>query len=49
MGCDYSLGRNDILKFIYCFMILFYTIYILNIYLLLVPCSDQESIIILSF
>jgi hypothetical protein len=23
MGCDHSLGQKDILKFIYCFMILF--------------------------
>jgi hypothetical protein len=28
MGYDHSLGQKDILKFIYCFMILFPTIYI---------------------
>jgi hypothetical protein len=30
MGCDHSLGRKDIIKFVYCFMILFLTIYILK-------------------
>jgi hypothetical protein len=28
MGCDHSLGQKDILKFVYCFMILFLTVYI---------------------
>jgi hypothetical protein len=28
MGCDHSLGQKDILKFIYCFMILFFMVYI---------------------
>jgi hypothetical protein len=28
MGYDHSLGRNDILKFIYYFMIIFLTVYI---------------------
>jgi hypothetical protein len=28
MGCDYSPGRKDIFKFIYYFMILFFTVYI---------------------
>jgi hypothetical protein len=32
MGYDHSLGRNDILKFIYYFMILFITVYIFNFY-----------------
>jgi hypothetical protein len=51
MGCDHSLGRNDILKFIYCFMILFLTIYIFNHFLLLVPFtfSHQGSAIMFSF
>jgi hypothetical protein len=26
MVCDHSLGRNDILKFFYCFIILFLTV-----------------------
>jgi hypothetical protein len=33
MSCDHSLSRKDILKFIYCFMILFLTVYILNIFI----------------
>jgi hypothetical protein len=49
MGCNHSLGRKDIFKFIYCFMILFPTIYILKHFLLLVPCSQQGSAIMLSF
>jgi hypothetical protein len=28
MGCDHSLGQKDILKFVYCFMILFLIVYI---------------------
>jgi hypothetical protein len=28
MGCNYSLDRKDILKFVYYFMILFLTVYI---------------------
>jgi hypothetical protein len=32
MGCGHSLGWKDILKFIYYLMILFLTIYILNIF-----------------
>jgi hypothetical protein len=30
MSCDHSLGRKDILKFDYYFMILFLTVYILK-------------------
>jgi hypothetical protein len=32
MGCDHFLDRNDILKSVYCFMILFLTVYIFNIF-----------------
>jgi hypothetical protein len=49
MCCDHSLGRNDILKFIYCFMILFLTVYIFKHFLLLVSFSHQRSAIIFSF
>jgi hypothetical protein len=28
MGCDHSLSWNDILKFVYCFMNLFFIVYI---------------------
>jgi hypothetical protein len=28
MGCDHSLGRKEVLKFVYYFMILFRTMYI---------------------
>jgi hypothetical protein len=28
MGCDHSLGWKDILKFVYCFIILFLILYI---------------------
>jgi hypothetical protein len=49
MGCDHSLGRNDIFKFVYCFIILFLTVYIFKYFLLLVPFSQQKSIIIFSF
>jgi hypothetical protein len=41
MGYDHSLVQKDILKFIYCFMILFLTVYIFNHFLLLVPFSYQ--------
>jgi hypothetical protein len=34
MTCDHSLGRNDIIKFIYCFMILFIIVYFLNFLLI---------------
>jgi hypothetical protein len=49
MGYDYSLGRKDILKLVYCFMILFLIVYIFKYFLLLVSCSHKGSIIILSF
>jgi hypothetical protein len=42
------VGRNDILKFVYCFMTLF-IIYIFKYFLLLVPCRNQWSAIMLSF
>jgi hypothetical protein len=28
MGCDHTLGWKEVLKFIYCFMILFLKVYI---------------------
>jgi hypothetical protein len=34
MGCVHSLGRKKILKFIYCFMILFLIMYILNFFII---------------
>jgi hypothetical protein len=43
-----SLGWNGILKFVYCFMIIF-LIYIFKHFLLLVPCNHQRSAIMLSF
>jgi hypothetical protein len=46
MVCDHSVGRKEVLNFVYCFMILFLTIYIFKYFLLLVPFS---SAIILSF
>jgi hypothetical protein len=49
MGCDHSLDREDILKFVYCFMILFFTVYILKYFLLFILFSHQESAIIFSF
>jgi hypothetical protein len=39
MGYDNSLGRKDILKFVYHFIILFLTVYILKQFLLLVSFS----------
>jgi hypothetical protein len=41
-------GRKDKLKFVYCFMILFLTIYIFKHFLLMVTCSHQGSSIMLS-
>jgi hypothetical protein len=49
MGCAYSLDQKDILKSIYCFMILFLTVYIFKYFLLLVPFSHQWSAIMFSF
>jgi hypothetical protein len=49
MGCNHSLGQKDILKFVYCFMILFLKLYILKHFLLLVPFSQQGSAIFFSF
>jgi hypothetical protein len=49
IGYDHSLDRKDILKSVYYFMILFFTIYIFEHVLVLVPSSNQESAIISSF
>jgi hypothetical protein len=49
VGCNHSLCRKDILKFIYCFMILFLTVYIFKHFLSLVPFSHHRSAIIFSF
>jgi hypothetical protein len=49
MCCDHSLSQKDILKFIYCFMILFLTVYLFKYFLLLIPFSYQGSAIIFSF
>jgi hypothetical protein len=46
---NHSLGQKDILKFIYCFMILFLTVYIFKYFLLLVLFNNQVSTIIFSF
>jgi hypothetical protein len=32
MDCPHSMDRKEVPKFVYCFMILFLTIYILNIF-----------------
>jgi hypothetical protein len=44
MVCDHSLSQKEVIKFVYYFMILFLTLYIL-----LVPFSHQGSAIIFSF
>jgi hypothetical protein len=44
MGYDHSLGRNDILQFVYYFMILFVIVYILNIFLLLALFSQHVNL-----
>jgi hypothetical protein len=49
MGCDHSLSRKDILKFVYYFMILFLTVYIFKYFLLLVPFSYKDGAILFSF
>jgi hypothetical protein len=49
MNYDYYLGRKDVIKFVYCFMIIFLTIYIFKYFLLLVSFSHQESAITFSF
>jgi hypothetical protein len=48
MGYDHSLGRKNILKFIYYYMFLLYYIS-LNIFLLLVSCNQHMSVIMLLF
>jgi hypothetical protein len=43
MGCDNSLGQKEVLKFVYCFMIIFLTVYIfVSICLLLVHLVTKE-------
>jgi hypothetical protein len=49
MGYDHSLGRKELLKFVYCFMIIFLIVYIFKHFLLLVSFSHQRSAIIFSF
>jgi hypothetical protein len=49
MGCNHYLGWKDILKFVYCFIILFHTEYIFKYFLLLVPFSHQGNAIMFSF
>jgi hypothetical protein len=39
MGCDHSLDQKEILKFIYCFIILFVTVYVFKYFLLLISFS----------
>jgi hypothetical protein len=41
MGCDYSISQNDILKVVYCSMIIF-LLYLFNHFLLLVPVITKE-------
>jgi hypothetical protein len=48
IGCHHFLGRNDIIKFVYYFVMLFLTLYNFELFLLLVQCSHQESVIMLS-
>jgi hypothetical protein len=49
MECGHSLSQNDMLKFVYYFMLLFFIIYICKHFLLLGLCSHQGSAIMLSF
>jgi hypothetical protein len=49
MGYNHFLDWKDIIKFIYCFMILFLTVYIFKYFLLLVPFSNHGSAIMFSF
>jgi hypothetical protein len=49
MSYDHSVDRKDIIKFIYYFMILFLSLYVIKYFLLLVPYSHQGSAIMLSF
>jgi hypothetical protein len=49
MGCDHSLDQKDILKFVYCFMILFLMVYIFKYFLLLVSFSHQGRAIMFLF
>jgi hypothetical protein len=39
MGYDHSLHQKEVIKFAYCFMILFLIVYIFKHFLLLVPFS----------
>jgi hypothetical protein len=43
MDCDHSLSPKDMLKFIYCLMILFLWYIFLNIFLLLVPWVPRAA------
>jgi hypothetical protein len=45
ISCDHSLCQKDILKSVYCFTIIFFTVYIFKHFLLFVPFSHQESAI----
>jgi hypothetical protein len=49
VGCDHSLSQKNILKFVYCFMIIFFIVYIFKYFLLLVSFSHSGSAIIFSF
>jgi hypothetical protein len=39
MDCDHFLDQKEVIKFVYCFMILFLTIYIFKYFLLLITFS----------
>jgi hypothetical protein len=45
MSCDHSLSRNDILKFIYCFMVLFLcnNIVILSLIIFYLNCNHHAN------
>jgi hypothetical protein len=49
IGCDHSLDRKDIIKFVYGFIILFLIVYIFKYFLLLVPFSHHGSVIMFLF
>jgi hypothetical protein len=49
IGYDQSLGRKNLIKFVYCFMVLFLILYIFKYFLLLEPFSHQKSKIMFSF
>jgi hypothetical protein len=35
IGCEHSLGRKEVLKFVYCFMILFLIVYIFKYFFII--------------